>query len=423
MTMTTGPVGAREAAEQVPCANKRAAGQSTAVIRTLLAATASREGDPHAAVDRIGAGTVARVLLEEVLFRANLADLAAPVGDTFAVTLAFKHAGREYPATVAVGPRGVTVHDDPADAAAGLPAPVVSQDLVEAAFALYGPSELVSASTRAIRWPGPEVVHPSPERPSLPTAFLAVVQRVIRVLDRGEPADLAELAVRYGTDKWGAMHQYPRHYQRHFSPLRNDRLTVLEIGVGGFLDPARAGASLRTWKHYFPRALVYGLDILDKSAVDAPRLTTIRADQSDDAELARIAERYGPFDIVIDDGSHLSRHVIGTFKTLFPHLAPDGLYVIEDLQACYWPEAFEGSDTDLSDPGFTIGFLKTLLDGLHHEDFLRADARLPQATDTAISGVHVYRNLAVIEKGPNAEGSMVAEILRANRAAGLTPGY
>jgi hypothetical protein len=416
MTITTGPVGAREGAGPELAAGRQAAERSTDIIRILLAATASREGDPRAAVDRLGAETVARVLLEEILFRAGLADLAAPVGDTFAVTLVLTHAGREYPATFAVGPRGVTVHDDPAEAATGLPAPVVSQDLVEAVFALYGPAELVSASTRAIRWPSPEFVYPTPERPSLPTTFYAIVQRVVRVLDRGEPADLSELAVRYGTDKWGAMHQYPRHYQRHFSPLRNDRLKVLEIGVGGFLDPSRGGASLRMWKHYFPRALVYGLDILDKGAVDGPRLTTIQADQSDDAELARIAERYGPFDIVIDDGSHISRHIIATFRTLFPHVAPDGLYVIEDLQACYWPEVFEGSDTDLSDPAYTVGFLKTLLDGLHHEDFLRDDARSPQPTDACISGVHVYRNLAVIEKGPNAEGSMVAQILRAHRS-------
>lgn len=415
MTITTGQAGAREAAEQQLRASRQAAGRSTEIIRTLLAAAASREGDPGAAVDRLGAGTVARVLLEEILFRADLADLAAPVGETFAVTLVFEHGGREYPATVAVGARGVTVHDDPTQAAPGLPAPVVSQNLVEAVRALYGPAELVSASTRSIRWPSPEFVYPTPERPSLPTAFYAVVQRVTRALDRAESADLSELAVRYGTDKWGAMHQYPRHYQRHFSPRRNDRLTVLEIGVGGFLDPSRGGASLRMWKQYFPRALVYGLDILDKSAVDGPRLTTIRADQSDDAELARIAEQYGPFDIVIDDGSHISRHIIGTFKVLFPHLAPDGLYVIEDLQACYWPEVFEGSDTDLSDPAYTVGFLKTLLDGLHHEDFLRDDARSPQPTDACVSGVHVYRNLAVIEKGPNTEGSMVAQILRAHR--------
>lgn len=433
MTLTTASDGTQENAARMPetaaastlgaarsprPAPESAAKESTRVIKELLRATSSHEGDVAAAIDRIGAARTARALLDEVLFRACLGDLATSSGAGASVTIVFTHRGRDFPATVSVGPTGVEVQDWTAGGLGSghpLPWPVVSQQLREAALALYGPRELVSAVTRGIRWPAPEIVFPTPQRPSLPTVFYAVVQRVIQVLDRQEPADLAELAVRYGTDKWGSMHQYPQHYQRHFAPLREHRLNILEIGIGGFLDPARGGASLRMWKRYFPRALVHGVDILDKRAVDAPRLTTIRADQSSVEQLTDVAERFGPFDIIIDDGSHISDHIITTFHTLFPYLRGDGLYVIEDLQACYWPEAFQGSDTDLSDPSYTVGFLKTLLDGLHHQDFLRADARHPMPTDAHITAVHVYRNLAVIEKGPNTEGSPVAAILRAAR--------
>jgi mycinamicin biosynthesis methyltransferase MycE-like protein len=390
--------------------------ESTDVVGGLMSAAASRGDELGHFIDDVGAAPVARLVLDEIVFRACLADLRE-MGGSASVTIAFAHRGREHPTLVSVGPEGVRVQDQPTRD--GWPPPVVSQDLAEAVRALYGPRELVSATTRAIRWPGPEVVFPTPDRPSLPRIFYAVVQRVIQVLDRDEPADLAELAVRYGTDKWGSMHQYPQHYQRHFGPIRDHRLTILEIGVGGTLDPVHSGASMKMWKRYFPRAMIYGLDVVDKSIVDASRLTTIMADQSRPEDVTRVAQRFGPFDIVIDDGSHVSRHVITSFQTLFPYLRGNGLYVVEDLQACYWPEVYGGSDTDLNDPSYTVGFLKTLLDGLHHEEFLRPDARNPQPTDAHIKAVHVYRNLAVVEKGPNLEGSVVATVFRAGRSGNV----
>jgi 8-demethyl-8-alpha-L-rhamnosyltetracenomycin-C 2'-O-methyltransferase len=169
------------------------------------------------------------------------------------------------------------------------------------------------------------------------------------------------------------------------------------------------------WKHYFPRAIIYGMDIEDKRGVDEPRLVTIQADQSDHEELARVAERFGPFDIIVDDGSHISSHVITTFRALFPCLRPNGLYIIEDLCTSYWPEVFNGSDSDLNDPDTTVGFLKTFLDGLHHEEFLRPDVREPQPTDAQINAIHFYHNMTVMEKRPNNEGSVVADVFRAMR--------
>jgi len=45
--------------------------------------------------------------------------------------------------------------------------------------------------------------------------------------------DLRKLAVAFGTDKEGG-HHYAKHYQNHFAALRNKRLNILEIGVGGY---------------------------------------------------------------------------------------------------------------------------------------------------------------------------------------------
>ena len=74
---------------------------------------------------------------------------------------------------------------------------------------------------------------------------------------------LAKLAIRHGSDKWGA-HSYTKHYEAHFLPYREEVLNILEIGVGGYGDPTVGGASLKMWRDYFPLATVYALDIADK---------------------------------------------------------------------------------------------------------------------------------------------------------------
>jgi hypothetical protein len=60
--------------------------------------------------------------------------------------------------------------------------------------------------------------------------------------------NLEQLAYRFGTDKWGTVHWYTPHYERHFGPLSNERVRVMEIGIGGFDDPDAGGASLRMWQ-------------------------------------------------------------------------------------------------------------------------------------------------------------------------------
>lgn len=82
--------------------------------------------------------------------------------------------------------------------------------------------------------------------------------------------------------------------------------------------------------------LIYGLDIFDKH-VAGPRIRTIRGDQNDPECLAELAGEIGPLDVVIDDGSHVSEHVLTSFRALFPHLRASGLYVVEDLQTSCWP--------------------------------------------------------------------------------------
>ena len=220
--------------------------------------------------------------------------------------------------------------------------------------------------------------------------------------------DLTALAKHFKTDKWGN-HYYTPHYQRHFEYLREQPIRLLEIGIGGYARAKDGGASLRMWKHFFPNGQIVGLDIEDKSFVEEERIKVYQGDQSDPDLLRRIHEESGPFDVIIDDGSHRVWHVLPSFQTLFPLLKDDGIYVIEDIQSSYWPEW--GGSEDLNSTETSMGLCKRLADGLNYEEFVD-EAYEPTYTDTHVVGVHFYHNLVFVQKGTNKEGTKRRQILK-----------
>ncbi|MBI2810511.1 MAG: class I SAM-dependent methyltransferase [Candidatus Melainabacteria bacterium] len=205
-------------------------------------------------------------------------------------------------------------------------------------------------------------------------------------------ADLSLLAYMHETDKYG-YHSYIKHYQKHFSPLRSKRLNLLEIGVGGYESPTSGGASLRMWKQYFSKGNIFGIDINDKSGIDETRIKTFQGDQSDSKFLSSVAEKIGCIDIIIDDGSHINSHVISSFECLFPLLAENGIYVVEDVQTSYWPN-FGGNSNDLSTNATMVGYFKNLVDGLNYQDMV--PTRSPNYFDLHIAEICFYHNLILV---------------------------
>ena len=116
-------------------------------------------------------------------------------------------------------------------------------------------------------------------------------------------------------------------YRRLLTGLDREPASILEIGVKG-------GGSTAFWKALFPAASVVGVDINVRRWLtpepSADGVVYLQGDQTDAARLEEIAVRYGPFDVVIDDGSHVTDHQAGTLRCLLPHVRPGGAYVIED---------------------------------------------------------------------------------------------
>jgi cephalosporin hydroxylase len=185
--------------------------------------------------------------------------------------------------------------------------------------------------------------------------------------------------------KWG--HYFPI-YERHFAPWRGRTLTFLEIGVA-------KGGSLAMWRRYFgPLAQIVGIDI-DKrcKAHEADGVAVRIGDQSDRGFLASVIDEFGVPDVVLDDGSHQMDHIAASFEFLYPRMDKNGVFLIEDLHAAYWPK-FGGG---LHEPGNFFNVAKGLVDKLNADHALGAVT--PDGFTRDTFSIAFYDSVVVFEKG------------------------
>lgn len=206
-------------------------------------------------------------------------------------------------------------------------------------------------------------------------------------------ADLSLLAALYGTDKFGE-HEYTPVYEELMRASRRKPVRLLEVGVGGYAG-ALGGESLRMWASYFRRGRITGIDLYDKTALSGGRVSVIQCSQVDAPKLTSLAKALGPFDFIIDDGSHLNAHQIETFGILWPHVKDGGLYIVEDVQTSYWPSYGGGA---LGTPGYQkscMQWFKELVDSVNLPEFLQP---APGRLDAGIASIAFHHNLIVLKK-------------------------
>lgn len=191
---------------------------------------------------------------------------------------------------------------------------------------------------------------------------------------------LSKLAEKHRTDKGLWHHGYTPIYHRYFEGIRHNHIRLLEIGVGGYEYPDRGGDSLRMWREYFTSATIYGCDLYDKNPIDG--VTLFKYDQEYPSPLTHM----DLFDIIIDDGSHVNKHVIDTFNMLIHRVKSGGIYVIEDTETSYWDEHYGGGRHDMT----TMNYFKRLCDVLNPESQI--------ANTFNIESIHFYKGLIFVFK-------------------------
>ncbi len=150
------------------------------------------------------------------------------------------------------------------------------------------------------------------------------------------------------------------------------------------------------WHSYFGRGThLVGIDIDQRCADLARRNIDIRIGNQGDREfLRRVVAEDGPFDIIIEDGSHLPEHQIIAFEELWSAVKPGGVMLIEDLCTNYWSEygGERGGD------GMFMEYIKPLVDDLNalnsrSDDFIATDF-----TRTC-TGMHLYDSMVLFDRG------------------------
>lgn len=138
------------------------------------------------------------------------------------------------------------------------------------------------------------------------------------------------------TDKISS-HRYHFLYNE-LLPFSDKPLKLLEIGLGCGMGYG-PGASAAIWPKLFPNAEIFFVEVDGEcvkkwqSHIDELGIKIFVGSQHDVDFLKNIIVPEGPFDVIIDDGSHSDRSMLISLFTLLhaDAVKPGGLYFVEDM--------------------------------------------------------------------------------------------
>jgi hypothetical protein len=189
-------------------------------------------------------------------------------------------------------------------------------------------------------------------------------------------------------------------YETHFARFRGKEPVIVEIGVMG-------GGSLKMWKEYFGEgSRIVGVDINpDCKAHEGEGIEVFIGSQDDPALIDAIFAKYPHVDLVLDDGSHMMRHMIATFELMYDRVQPKGVYMVEDTHTCYWSEYGGG----LRREGSFMEFAKQKFDEINA---VHSRGAVPVTNFTRSTAcVACYDSVVVFERRP--QGQRQAPITQA----------
>lgn len=205
--------------------------------------------------------------------------------------------------------------------------------------------------------------------------------------------DMPDIERIFWSNKGPLVHKWVHYlplYDRYLAKYRGTDVKMLEIGV-------YKGGSLHLWREYLgPKATIFGIDINPECAAVNGIDGQVRiGSQADPEFLARVVKEMGGVEIVLDDGSHIGRHIRASLNALFPLLAENGLYMIEDVHTAY-SRRYDGR---FSRHNF-MRLVWQMADDMHH--WYHTGGQRVAATADRLVGLHVYDSLVVLEKGHKA---------------------
>eukprot|EP00672_Neobodo_designis_P027319 CAMPEP_0174840682 /NCGR_PEP_ID=MMETSP1114-20130205/8836_1 /TAXON_ID=312471 /ORGANISM="Neobodo designis, Strain CCAP 1951/1" /LENGTH=313 /DNA_ID=CAMNT_0016074841 /DNA_START=33 /DNA_END=971 /DNA_ORIENTATION=+ len=190
---------------------------------------------------------------------------------------------------------------------------------------------------------------------------------------RAIPLPSDKLSVPHGLHAYEGLYEKYLGFFKHTCGKRGTPVKLLEIGIG----PDGAARSMSLYEQFLPNLRYHALEYEDQRALlnQSAHLSRkqkqwlldhlVIGDQSRDADLAKL-QQWAPYDVIVDDGGHMTWQQTKTLDVLFLHaLAPGGTYIIEDLQTSFHQNWSGGKDWQKR-RDTTVAVLQDLLAGLHY---------------------------------------------------------
>jgi len=152
------------------------------------------------------------------------------------------------------------------------------------------------------------------------------------------------------TDK-NTGHSYLDLYHNLLKNKRETAKNVLEVGIGDFGE--KNGGSIKMWRDYFSKAIIYALDILPMNRVideiindDRIILYTETNAYNKDFFTNEFLNKNIKFDFMLDDGPHTLESMIKFIKLYSQVMEDDGILIIEDVQSISWIDILKNQVPD-----------------------------------------------------------------------------
>ncbi len=184
--------------------------------------------------------------------------------------------------------------------------------------------------------------------------FLSSLNDLVSLLKSGEKPSiretdctapmtpLGEIFIKHGSDKSFPSHRYDLVYENIFGEIGTQHpVKILEIGLGSnnpdtvshMGESGTPGASLFSYRDYFPNAMIYGADIDTRILFESDRIKTVFVDQLDSSSFKSMHDALGrpELDIFIEDGLHSVTASLNSLNYALAHVRRGGFIILEDL--------------------------------------------------------------------------------------------
>lgn len=158
-----------------------------------------------------------------------------------------------------------------------------------------------------------------------------------------EDQKLRDIFALHGSNK--TVNGYAETYENLFSHLRDKDMTLIEIGtektipevlspMNTFAQPGYSpGGSLRSWRDFFKKGMIHGVDAKPDNKISEERITTHICSSIDRVVVDNLKETDNfpnEADIIINTGDHSDQAQLATLKNFFHLVKKGGYYIVED---------------------------------------------------------------------------------------------